>query len=71
MAEEPIGEVAAGRRYVVGGVDVTAEVRANVDRFGRLEDADPNTLLRLRALFGPAIAAVRREAQQQADRSAR
>lgn len=51
------------RRYVVGGVDVTDAVRANVARFGRFDDAPPETQERLRALFGPAIAAVRAEAR--------
>lgn len=48
------------RRYVIGNTDVTDAVRANVARFGQLDDAAPEVQERLRALFGPAIAAVRR-----------
>lgn len=48
------------RRYVVAGTDVTDHVRANVARFGRIDDAPPETQERLRALFGPVVASVRR-----------
>lgn len=47
------------RRYVIGTTDVTDAVRANVAKFGRLDDAAPEVQERLRAIFGPAITAVR------------